>query len=236
MQACELPKQRARDVMAAPAITVGEDTDIGEVARLLTEYRIKHVPVVRAGEGRVVGIVSRADLVRAMASEHARSAQTEAGAAPRYGSRRKSIADLDHHFAHRSDAERNMPESHGTMKPAPTEILSAADIKRRMAEREARKAAEELRRMREQEAKQKAVRRNFMRHPITSIDQLDPNGGRDALVGRPPNTDRRNSCYSVSKRTVRRRRPERSTTAQGPDLEGRPARYERRGGEKCICA
>ena len=59
------PKRRARDVMAAPAITVGEDTDLGEVARLLTEYRIKRVPVVRAGEGRVVGIVSRADLVRA---------------------------------------------------------------------------------------------------------------------------------------------------------------------------
>ena len=78
-------RKRARDVMAAPAVTVGEDTDIGEVARLLTEYRIKRVPVVRTGDGRVVGIVSRADLVRAMAREHARSAQTEAGAAPRHG-------------------------------------------------------------------------------------------------------------------------------------------------------
>ena len=63
------PERRARDVMAAPAVTVGEDTDLGEVARLLTEYRIKRVPVVRADDGCVLGIVSRADLVRAMASE-----------------------------------------------------------------------------------------------------------------------------------------------------------------------
>ena len=34
--------------MAGPAITVGEDTDLGEVARLVAEYRIKRVPVVRA--------------------------------------------------------------------------------------------------------------------------------------------------------------------------------------------
>ena len=49
------PDRRARDVMSAPVITVGEDTDLGEVARLLAAYRIKRVPVVR--DGRVVGIV-----------------------------------------------------------------------------------------------------------------------------------------------------------------------------------
>ncbi len=78
-------ERRARDVMAAPAVTVGEDTELGEVARLLTEHRIKRVPVVHAGEGRVVGIVSRADLVRAMASEHRQATQTVAGAAPHHG-------------------------------------------------------------------------------------------------------------------------------------------------------
>ena len=52
----------ARDVMSAPAITVGEETSLAEIARLLTTQRIKRVLVVR--DGRVVGIVSRADLVR----------------------------------------------------------------------------------------------------------------------------------------------------------------------------
>jgi CBS domain-containing protein len=59
------PQRRARDVMTAPVVTVGEETELREVARLLTAYRIKRVPVLR--DGRIVGIVSRADLVRAFA-------------------------------------------------------------------------------------------------------------------------------------------------------------------------
>jgi CBS domain-containing protein len=54
----------ARDVMSAPVITVGEETSLAEIARLLTTHRIKRVPVVR--DGHIVGIVSRADLVRAL--------------------------------------------------------------------------------------------------------------------------------------------------------------------------
>ena len=72
------PERRAREVMVAPAVTVGEDADLGEVARLLMEYRIKRVPVVAAG-GRVVGIVSRADLVRAMAGGHGMPAEPSPG-------------------------------------------------------------------------------------------------------------------------------------------------------------
>ncbi len=54
-----------REVMAAPVITVEEDMPVQVIAELLEEHRIKRVPVVR--EGRIVGIVSRADLVRALA-------------------------------------------------------------------------------------------------------------------------------------------------------------------------
>jgi CBS domain-containing protein len=59
--------RRVRDVMVRQVVSVGEETEVGEIARLLTAHRIKRVPVVR--EGRIVGIVSRADLVRALAEE-----------------------------------------------------------------------------------------------------------------------------------------------------------------------
>jgi len=60
------PNGSAGDVMARPVVTVGEDTEISEIAKLLTDYRIKRVPVVK--DGRIIGIVSRADLVRALAA------------------------------------------------------------------------------------------------------------------------------------------------------------------------
>jgi CBS domain-containing protein len=54
----------ARDMMSAPVISIDEKTSLGEIAGILTKHRIKRVPVVR--DGRIVGIVSRADLVRAL--------------------------------------------------------------------------------------------------------------------------------------------------------------------------
>ena len=60
------PDRTAADVMSAPIITVAEDTELTEVARLLAQHHLKRVPVVKAG--RVVGIVSRADLLHALAA------------------------------------------------------------------------------------------------------------------------------------------------------------------------
>ncbi len=57
-------KRFARDVMSAPVVTVTEHTDVTEIGKLLATYRIKRVPVLR--EDRIVGIVSRADLIRAL--------------------------------------------------------------------------------------------------------------------------------------------------------------------------
>jgi CBS domain-containing protein len=51
--------------MTRDVVTVTEDASIDEIADLLTQRRIKRVPVVR--KGRVVGIVSRADIVRTLA-------------------------------------------------------------------------------------------------------------------------------------------------------------------------
>ena len=56
----------ARAVMSSPVVTVSEDTEVGEIARVLVTHRIKRVPVVR--DGRVTGIVARGDLLRALAS------------------------------------------------------------------------------------------------------------------------------------------------------------------------
>ncbi len=58
-------ERTARDVMVTPIVSVDEEREIREVARLLAAHRIKRVPVVR--DGRIVGIVSRADLLRAFA-------------------------------------------------------------------------------------------------------------------------------------------------------------------------
>jgi CBS domain-containing protein len=61
--AAKLAGRTARDIMSAPVITVTPENTVGEVAALFTAHRIKRAPVV--GEGRIVGIVSRTDLVRA---------------------------------------------------------------------------------------------------------------------------------------------------------------------------
>jgi CBS domain-containing protein len=57
-------KRAARAIMSAPVITVSEDTEVDEIARLLVAHQIKRVPVVR--DGRLVGIVAREDLLRTL--------------------------------------------------------------------------------------------------------------------------------------------------------------------------
>lgn len=54
----------ARDVMTRDVVTATEETSLEDVATMLERYRIKRVPVVRAGS--VVGIVSRADLLHGL--------------------------------------------------------------------------------------------------------------------------------------------------------------------------
>ncbi len=58
--------RRARDVMTANPVTVADDAPLSEIARLLEKHRIKRLPVVR--DGRVIGIVSRANLLHGLAA------------------------------------------------------------------------------------------------------------------------------------------------------------------------
>lgn len=59
--------RKAAEVMTRPVITVDEETQLVEVADILERHRINRVPVVR--ENKLVGIVSRADLLRGLAAK-----------------------------------------------------------------------------------------------------------------------------------------------------------------------
>jgi CBS domain-containing protein len=66
------------DVMTRDVISVSETTPLADIAILLEANRIKRVPVVR--DGKLVGIISRANLVRALAmstSEASNSAEID---------------------------------------------------------------------------------------------------------------------------------------------------------------
>ena len=53
-----------RDAMSSDVVSVSRDTPIEQIAALMTERRIKRVPVL--AEGMLVGIVSRHDIVRGL--------------------------------------------------------------------------------------------------------------------------------------------------------------------------
>jgi|SRR5579863_2609223 len=57
--------QTVGEIMTRGVISVTPDTDLDEVSHLLVHERIKRLPVL--DQGRLVGIVSRADLVREVA-------------------------------------------------------------------------------------------------------------------------------------------------------------------------
>lgn len=52
----------AGDIMTPTVISATEDADAEEVAKLLTDRRIRRVPIL--ADGRLVGIVSRSDLIK----------------------------------------------------------------------------------------------------------------------------------------------------------------------------
>ena len=62
----KLKSHRVEDVMTRDVVSVEEDTNVAEIARLLEKHRIKRVPVVRFD--KVVGIVSRANLLHALSA------------------------------------------------------------------------------------------------------------------------------------------------------------------------
>jgi hypothetical protein len=83
-------------VITAPVVAVREETELREVAWLLTAYRIKHVLVPR--DDRIVGIVTAP-----ISSERSRKAQTEPTSDARGAS--ELLADPDEQIAPSGDLE-----------------------------------------------------------------------------------------------------------------------------------
>jgi CBS domain-containing protein len=56
-----------RDIMTPQVLTVSPDTTVQQCMQLVTDKRVRHLPVLEAG--RVVGVVSIGDLVKAVIAE-----------------------------------------------------------------------------------------------------------------------------------------------------------------------
>ncbi len=187
------PKELARDILSAPVVTVDEETDVREIARLLSAHRIKRVPVLR--DGRIVGIVSRADLLRALAGEDGEIPPTEGRApAPR---RRSGVTQWMEHVEERFLHERS---ARGSPSPQPAakgaeEPLSAgdfralvADFERREAEHEdeTRRAAAEKRRQRAKELIDRHLSEEDWRALVQEARQAAESGEREHMLLRFP--------------------------------------------------
>lgn len=83
--------QRVEDVMSPEVVSVDVETPLVEVATLMETRRIKRVPVLR--EGKLAGIVSRANLLHALASSAAEA--QPAGAATDREIREQLIKELE---------------------------------------------------------------------------------------------------------------------------------------------
>jgi CBS domain-containing protein len=57
--------KQVQAIMSQKVFSVDEDASIEEIAQLMTTHRIKRVPVMK--QGKLVGIVSRADIVNTIA-------------------------------------------------------------------------------------------------------------------------------------------------------------------------
>jgi CBS domain-containing protein len=65
LECIKVENHPARDLMVTPVLIAAPDTSVPELADVLASHHIKRLPIVE--NGKLVGIVSRADVVRAIA-------------------------------------------------------------------------------------------------------------------------------------------------------------------------
>jgi CBS domain-containing protein len=63
--------KRVADLMSRHVVSASEDTPLAEIAALLERHQIKRVPIIK--DRKVIGIVSRANIVQALASSKGKS-------------------------------------------------------------------------------------------------------------------------------------------------------------------
>ncbi len=68
LRALEREGKQAKDVMTPNPVTVPATASLADTGRLMVEHGVKRVPVVD-GEGRLIGIVSRYDVLRTLAAD-----------------------------------------------------------------------------------------------------------------------------------------------------------------------
>jgi CBS domain-containing protein len=176
------PNRTAREIMSAPVVTVSEHTDIAEIGKLLATHRIKRVPVVR--EGRVVGIVSRADLIRAFTKEEAAPHSNDKGGLFSWSTPR---ADGRKHIG---------PEKPPEAPPIPNEgagaasdlraLVEAAELRKAAQLEAARKAAAGLKEHKVQEAIEHHIADSKWRELLHQARQAAEQGEEELLILRFP--------------------------------------------------
>lgn len=103
--------RHARDVMTEDVQAVTEETPLSEIADILQAHRIKRVPVVR--DQRVIGIVSRANLLQALVARP-QDPPVESVAVPDdAGMREAIIAEINENAL--ADVEINVVVSNGVV-------------------------------------------------------------------------------------------------------------------------
>lgn len=132
----------AAQIMVSPVLTVDESVPLAEIADLLYENNIKRVPVLR--QGRVVGIVSRADLLKTLAGpllKHPRDPVHDDG------SMRPVASDQLEALAHRGQAVAAPPPHDPVTDDISASAFQALGVEHQKHEeeqrREAKRAAEE---------------------------------------------------------------------------------------------
>ena len=102
--------KNVQDVMSRPVISVDADSELGHVADILDRNGIKRVPVV---DGRkLVGIVARADLVRAISRADIRPSMVKLGS----GIIQQALADAMHELPWLTSSYVNVSVKDGVVR------------------------------------------------------------------------------------------------------------------------